>query len=109
MGRGRERYSLLPVDILAISDAHHDDANSLVFNGNDDAKIADAVLPEFPEFGTSQRFSNGAGVFKLSEAIIEKRQDAPCTQGIKLLQVFPGEVRKLNSPCYRSSSHLPVE
>ena len=68
----------LLVNVFAIPDAQHDDANSLVFNGTDDAIIADAVLPKFPKFGTAKRLANGTGVCKMSQAIIEKRQDTLC-------------------------------
>ncbi len=98
----------LLVDVFAISDFHYDDANGLVFNGTDYAIVADTVLPKFPQFGTAQRFADGAGVLKMCKAITEKSQDTPCCLRIELMQILPGQVRKFNCPCHGSSSQQPV-
>jgi hypothetical protein len=95
-----------PANIFTISDAHHNNANRLVFNGTNSAVVPNAVLPKLPQLGTTQRLTNGARVFKWRYPIIEERQDAPCILRIKLFKIFPGEVREFNSPSHRTSSRL---
>jgi hypothetical protein len=55
-----------------VADTEHQDDQAIVLDRTDEAISADAVFPEFSEFGTMERFSDGAWVCEFGEALAQK-------------------------------------
>ena len=76
-GRGKRFvYSLLAIDLAAVTDAHDQDADFPVADLGDHTVVADAVFPELPELVAFQCGTEGAGILGRSDALAQELEDA---------------------------------
>src|SRR5579859_381923 len=97
------------VDFPAVADAKDKNQQAVVFDFADEAIIAGAVFPEFPEFGTVQCLTDAARVVQRSQALPQKLQDALSLLRVELAQFAVGLGGQLNLPGHAASRHLRVE
>ena len=68
-GQGVRYSPTSAIDFFAVSEAEDQYEQAIVFDLADKPVVADAVLPEFPEAGAVERFTNAAGIFQLGKPL----------------------------------------
>ncbi len=64
-----------PVHLLAVADAHNEDAQSAVLDAGDNAIVANPVLPEDSQLRAFEGFANAARVVKPGDTVMQKSED----------------------------------
>lgn len=86
------------VNLTAVTDAKNKNREFAAFKRADEAVIAYAILPEFPELRTVKSLAEATRIVERGKPFREEADDATCGFPVEFLQFLLCCFRKLNRP-----------